>query len=73
MVTVRYAHTPWKTRFAMIPRAWGLLFIALVIMGGLYTGIFTPTEAGAIGAFAALLGSFGYPQRRLAQHQPGPL
>jgi C4-dicarboxylate transporter, DctM subunit len=47
--------TPWKTRFAMIPRAWGLLFIALVIVGGLYTGIFTPTESGAIGAFAACL------------------
>jgi tripartite ATP-independent transporter DctM subunit len=49
-------HTPWKTRFASIPRAWGLLFIAVVVMGGLYLGVFTPTEAGAIGAFAALLG-----------------
>ncbi len=48
--------TPWKTRFAMIPRAWGLMTLALVIVGGLYTGIFTPTEAGSIGAFAALLG-----------------
>ncbi|MDD5703067.1 MAG: TRAP transporter large permease, partial [Dehalococcoidales bacterium] len=48
--------TPWKTRFALIPRAWGLMAIALVIIGGLYTGIFTPTEAGSIGAFAALLG-----------------
>jgi C4-dicarboxylate transporter, DctM subunit len=48
--------TPWKTRFAMIPRAWGLMLIAIVIVGGLYTGIFTPTEAGSIGAFVALLG-----------------
>jgi len=48
--------TPWKVRFATIPRAWGLLFIAVVVMGGLYLGIFTPTEAGSIGAFAALTG-----------------
>ena len=25
--------TSWKTRFASIPRAWGLLFIAIVVMG----------------------------------------
>ena len=50
------ARTPWKTRFAMIPRAWGLMLIAVVIIGGLYTGIFTPTEAGSIGAFVALIG-----------------
>jgi C4-dicarboxylate transporter DctM subunit len=48
--------TPWKVRFASIPRAWGLLFIAVVVMGGLFKGIFTPTEAGAIGAFAAFIG-----------------
>ncbi len=30
----------------------GLIF---VVLGGIYGGIFTPTEAGAIGAFAALL------------------
>lgn len=52
------AQTPWKTRFAMIPRAWGLMAIAVIIIGGLYTGIFTPTEAGSIGAFATLLGVF---------------
>ena len=27
----------------------------LVVIGGLYTGIFTPTEAGAVGLFSALL------------------
>lgn len=47
--------TPWRERFASIPRAWGILFIAIVVMGGIYTGIFTPTEAGSIGAFAALV------------------
>jgi tripartite ATP-independent transporter DctM subunit len=47
--------TPWKTRFTTIPRAWGLLFMAIVVIGGLYVGIFTPTESGAIGAFVALI------------------
>jgi TRAP-type C4-dicarboxylate transport system permease large subunit len=42
-------------RFSSIPQAWGLVFIAVVVMGGLYTGVFTPTEAGSIGAFAAFV------------------
>lgn len=50
-----FTHTPWKERFLRIPRAWGLLFIAFVVMGGLYTGVFTPTEAGSVGAFAAFV------------------
>jgi C4-dicarboxylate transporter, DctM subunit len=48
-------HTSWKERFTYIPKAWGLLFIAVVVMGGLWVGIFTPTEAGAVGAFAAFV------------------
>jgi len=48
--------TPWKQRFAGIPRAWGLIFIAVVVIGGLFKGIFTPTEAGAVGTFAAFVG-----------------
>ncbi|MFD1039827.1 TRAP transporter large permease [Virgibacillus byunsanensis] len=31
------------------------LLIMLIIFGGIYSGIFTPTEAGAVGAFAGLL------------------
>lgn len=45
----------WKERFASIPRAWGLLFIVIVVMGGIYTGIFTPIEAAAMGTFAAFI------------------
>lgn len=32
-----------------------LLLLVLVVMGGIYGGFFTPTEAGAAGSFAALL------------------
>jgi C4-dicarboxylate transporter, DctM subunit len=56
--TVGSARSSWKSRFAAIPRAWGLVAMAIIIVGGLYTGIFTPTEAGSIGAFAALVGVF---------------
>jgi C4-dicarboxylate transporter DctM subunit len=34
---------------------WAVLVLALVIIGGIYGGVFTPTEAGAIGASAAFL------------------
>nr|WP_067288009.1 TRAP transporter large permease [Marinobacterium profundum] len=37
---------------------WGFvpfMFVFAIIIGGIYTGIFTPTEAAAIGAFATLL------------------
>lgn len=36
-------------------RAVMLLLLGAMILGGIYTGIFTPTEAGAVGAFAAFL------------------
>jgi C4-dicarboxylate transporter, DctM subunit len=43
--------------------SWGEIFVKLVpivilvilVLGGLYTGFFTPTEAGGVGAFGALL------------------
>jgi C4-dicarboxylate transporter DctM subunit len=50
------AGASWKERFSALPRAWGILFIAIVVLGGIYTGVFTPTEAGAIGATVAFLG-----------------
>lgn len=34
---------------------WGMLLIFMVIIGGLYFGVFTPSEAGAAGAFATFL------------------
>lgn len=34
---------------------WPLPTLILVVLGGIFTGAFSPTEAGALGAFAALL------------------
>jgi len=45
----------WKQRFAAIPQAWGLALVIVVIIGGILSGTFTPTEAGAIGAFVTFV------------------
>jgi tripartite ATP-independent transporter DctM subunit len=54
----------WKKRFASLKGTWGVLLIIFLIMGGIYSGIFTPTEAGAAGAFGAFLLALG--MRRLS-------
>jgi tripartite ATP-independent transporter DctM subunit len=37
----------WKATF----KVWPVLVIFLAVVGGIYTGIFTPTEGAAVGAF----------------------
>ena len=45
----------WKERFVSLgPVSW-VLAIFLVVVGGLMTGFFTPTEAGSVGSLAVLL------------------
>jgi tripartite ATP-independent transporter DctM subunit len=44
-------------------KAGPIAFLILVVLGGLYGGLFTPVEAGAVGAIAAL--AVGFAQRRL--------
>lgn len=42
-------------KLAALGRTWAILLLFLVVIGGIYIGVFTPTEAagvGAIGAFA---------------------
>ncbi|HPW67835.1 MAG TPA: TRAP transporter large permease [Deltaproteobacteria bacterium] len=45
----------WKERAASLPGTIETLIIFVIVMGGLFVGIFTPTEAGAVGAFATLV------------------
>jgi len=45
----------WKRRIASVRLTWPVVLLFLVIMGGIYGGVFTATEAGAIGAFGALV------------------
>ncbi len=44
---------PWRARFAALRGIWGMLVLFAVVMGGIYGGVFTPTEAAGIGAFGA--------------------
>ena len=41
---------PWPERLIMLGRVWPVVTIFIVVVGGIYAGIFTPTEAAAVGA-----------------------
>lgn len=45
----------WKERFASLAGVWGMLILFLLVIGGLYLGLFAPSEAGTIGAFGAFI------------------
>ena len=45
----------WGERFASLKGVWGMAVLFLLVIGGMYIGWFTPTEAASVGAFAALL------------------
>ena len=53
----------WRQRWRSLVPVWPLLVLILGIIGGLYGGIVTPTEAGGAGAFLA--GLIGASQGRL--------
>ena len=40
----------WGEKFSSLLKVWEPLVVFLLVMGGIYGGVFTPTEAGAIGA-----------------------
>jgi len=45
----------WRERFSSLMGVWEPLAVFLLVMGGIYGGFFTPTEAGAIGATVLFL------------------
>jgi tripartite ATP-independent transporter DctM subunit len=52
-----------KVTWSLIKYVWCIPLIFLISMGGIYAGAFTPTEAGAVGAFLSL--AFALLLRRL--------
>lgn len=46
---------PWRDKFASLTGVWGMLLLFVMVVGGLYAGIFAPSEAGAVGAFSAFV------------------
>ncbi len=45
--------TTWKVKFKSLYGTWPMLSLFVLVMGGIYFGIFTPTEAAGIGAFGS--------------------
>ncbi|MBO0756682.1 MAG: TRAP transporter permease [Bradyrhizobiaceae bacterium] len=45
----------WKERLAALREIWAPLLLFIFVIGGLYGGLFTPTEAGGMGAGGAFV------------------
>lgn len=45
----------WRDRFRALAGVWGIALLFIVVIGGIYFGLFTPTEAASIGASGAFL------------------
>lgn len=44
----------WKERFASLANIWHSGFLVIIVLGSIYTGFATPSEAAAVGALGAL-------------------
>jgi tripartite ATP-independent transporter DctM subunit len=58
--------TTWPEKMTALKGVWATLVLFALVIGGMYAGVFTPTEGGGIGAFGALI--IGIARRRLQWH-----
>lgn len=49
------AGASWSERFAALYRIWPVIALFGIVMGGIYSGLFTATESAGIGAVGALI------------------
>lgn len=56
-------HFSLRERLESLQAVWPVLALALIVLGGIYTGLMFPSSAGAVGAMGALL--IGVMRRRL--------
>ncbi|MEL6435353.1 MAG: TRAP transporter large permease [Pseudomonadota bacterium] len=61
----------WNQRMADLTKVWPVLAIFALVVGGIYSGLFTPTEAAAVGAAATgivalVSGQMGWPEFKKA-------
>ena len=54
----------WRERFQSLSKIWGVVALFALILGGIFFGIFTPSEAGGIGSFGALV--FAIARRKMS-------
>ncbi len=47
--------TAWPERWHALRGIWGVLVLVIVVLGGIYGGVFTATEGAGIGAFGAFV------------------
>jgi C4-dicarboxylate transporter, DctM subunit len=47
--------TSFKEKVVSLRKIWHVVILFVLVLGGIYTGICTPTEAGGIGAFGAFI------------------
>jgi len=47
--------TPWPDRWKSLREVWAILLLFVFVIGGIYGGVFTPTEAAGMGAGGAYL------------------
>src|SRR5699024_8390172 len=50
----------WRDRLQAIARVWASLLIIVSVLGSIYLGIATPTEASGVGALSALIVAAAY-------------
>lgn len=55
LVKKTVARMPWPERIRALCNAWPVALVFSLVLGGIYTGIFTPTEAAAVGAVVTAL------------------
>ncbi len=55
----RGPQTTFKEKIIALKGIWVVLVLFVIVIGGLYLGVFSPTEAGGIGAFGAFLFALG--------------
>ncbi len=57
--------TSFITKLGSLRAVWPILILFVVVIGGIYLGIFSPTEAGGVGAFGAF--AIGLSLKRLSR------
>ncbi len=48
-------HVSWSNKFRALGKVWSVLLLMILVMGGIYSGLFPPSAAGAVGAAGALV------------------
>lgn len=58
----QYEKIPLKRRLSSVIGMWPIVVTMMIVLGGIYLGVMTPTEAAGVGAFTALVFTLAYRQ-----------